>query len=185
MSFPKLVARYPAPFENPKGLSYQKLLALHVAATYMLRQRYLASWLADFPCPPRRHAPSTIKSLVKRGLLEGDSYAVNVALGDEDQTYKKATLWISAKGKTLLEEIAAESGWVFDADNYRLIRNRTEYRSIEAKEREGEQKDVERDSIDLGTFDYLSEAARACDQALSCSMETTPKQIFLIFLVRT
>ena len=38
---------------------------------------------------------------------------------------------ISAKGKTLLEEIAVESGWVFDP-SCGLIRNRTEYRSIQA-----------------------------------------------------
>jgi hypothetical protein len=72
-------------------------------------------------------------------------------------------LWLSAKGKTLLEEIAIETGWVFDEANYSLTRNRAEYRSIQAQE--GEEKDGERDSIDLGTFDDWFEAAYACDQA--------------------
>jgi hypothetical protein len=165
MSFPKLVARYIAPFENLKGISVPQLLALHVAADYMLR-RGRRSWVADCPCPPRRHAPSTIKSLLRRGWLEGNSYAVKVAMGDEDETYTegKPKLWISAKGKTLLEEITMETGWVFDKANYHLIRNRDEYRSIQAKGR-GEEKDVEKDSIELGTFDHVGEAARACDQA--------------------
>jgi hypothetical protein len=37
-------------------------------------------------------------------------------MGDGDDTYPEDTpkLWISAKGKTLIEEIAIESGWVFD-----------------------------------------------------------------------
>jgi hypothetical protein len=163
MSFPKLVARYIAPFENRKGLSYPQLLALHVAATYMLRQFHCGTWLADVPCPPMRHAPSTIKSLVKPGWLEGNSYAVNVAMGDEDLAGEKATLWISAKGKTLIEEIAVESGWVFDEANYDLVRNRTEYRFIQAKG--AEEKEVEKDIIELGTFDHEWEAIGACDQA--------------------
>ena len=164
MSFPKLVARYKlTEFENPKGLSHPQLLALNVAATYMLRQFHCGTWLADVPYPPMRHQPSTIKSLVRRGWLEGDSYAVNVAMGDEKLSWEKATLWISAKGKTLLEEIAIKSGWVFDEANYDLVRNRDEYRSIQAKGEE--EMDAEKDAIDLGTFDCLSNAARACDQA--------------------
>ena len=92
-----------------------------------------------------RHAPSTIKSLVRRGWLEGSSYAVNVAMGDEKLSWEKATLWISAKGKTLLEEIAIESGWVFDEANYDVVRNRDEYRSIQAKGEE--EMDAEKDAI--------------------------------------
>jgi hypothetical protein len=111
------------------------------------------------------HAPSTIKSLLRRGWLEGTSYGVKWALEHEYKISpeEKRKLWVSAKGKTLLEEIAIETGWVFDKDNYDLIRNRAEYRSIQAKGEE--EMDVEKDSIDLGTFDHLWEAAGACEQA--------------------
>jgi hypothetical protein len=169
MSFPKLVARYIAEFENPKGLSYPQLLALHVAAKYKLRSG-IGGWLADIPRPPRAHAPSTIKSLLRRGWLEGNSWGVKEAMGDGDDTCPEDTpkLWISAKGKTLIEEIAIESGWVFDPKcenptHPGLIRNRAEYRSIQAKGEE--EMDVEKDSIDLGTFDDWCKASLACDQA--------------------
>ena len=167
MSFPRLVARYMAPFGSPKGLSHPQLLALHVAANYMLRSG-IGGWVPDgYRSYHRRarHAPSTIKSLLRRGWLEGNSWGVKEAMGDADETYPEETpmLWISAKGKALLDEITMETGWVFDKGNYRLIRNRAEYRFIQAKG--GEEKDVERDSIELGTFDHEWEAVGACDQA--------------------
>ena len=116
-----------------------------------------------------RHAPSTIKSLLRRGWLEGNSYGVKVAIGDkcDTSTWKKAKLWISAKGKTLIEEIAIESGWVFDKDHYVLIKNRDEYRVVyrSMPPKEGEEKDGDKDSIELGTFDDWLKASLACDQA--------------------
>ena len=160
MSFPRLVARYIAPFGSPKGLSYTKLLALHVAAYYKLRSG-IGGWVADIPEPPRRHASSTIKPLVRRDWLEGNSWGVKEAMGDETYPHGMAKLWISGKGKTLLKEITIESGWVFDEANYEVIRNRAEYRSIQAKG--DEEMDVEKDIIELGTFDD-GEAA-AYDQA--------------------
>lgn len=162
MSFPRLVARYIAPFGSPKGLSYTKLLALHVAAYYKLRSG-IGGWVADIPEPPRRHASSTIKPLVRRDWLEGNSWGVKEAMGDETYPHGMAKLWISGKGKTLLKEITIESGWVFDEANYEVIRNRAEYRSIQAKG--DEEMDVEKDIIELGTFDDCCEAAHACDQA--------------------
>ena len=46
MSFPKSVARYRAPCESPKGLSSAQLLALHVAANYMLAPG-IGGWIPD------------------------------------------------------------------------------------------------------------------------------------------
>jgi hypothetical protein len=73
----------------------------------------------------RIHPPATVKSLLKKGLLEGNARGENIANGGWDG---KSTMeppipkvWASAKGKKLLDKITGETGIVFDPENYQLV----------------------------------------------------------------
>jgi hypothetical protein len=89
----------------PRSISWLQLLALHVAANYKLRRSRMG-WWADGHVRPdgivRIHSPATIKSLVKKGLLEGNSRGEKMALEDWDgiSTMEPPIpmLWTSAKG---------------------------------------------------------------------------------------
>jgi hypothetical protein len=157
MSFSDVTGRYyqNESTEYPKSISYQQLLVLHVAANYQLRRSSMGWWADGATWPDHIvwvHSPSTIKSLLKRGLLEGNSRGEKVGMGDWNETSTNETpiLSTSAKGRTLLDKITIETGLVFDKVNYQLI---------EAGHKE------ETDGIDLGYFDSEREAALAYDRA--------------------
>ena len=68
----------------PARLSYAQLLALHVAANYKLRRSSMGWWAEGHHWGEhdgvRNHSPATIKSLVKMGLLDGNTRGVKIAL---------------------------------------------------------------------------------------------------------
>ncbi len=97
----------------PRSISWQQLFVLHVATNYELR-RSSTGWWADGHVSAdgvgRVHRPATVKSLLKKGLLEGNARGENIALGGWDG---KSTMeppipqvWASAKGRKLLEPIS-------------------------------------------------------------------------------
>ena len=140
--------------EDLQIISYQQLLVLHVAANYKLRRSSIGWWADGCKWPDhvvRMHSPSTIKSLLKRGLLEGNSRGEKVGMGDWNGTSTMETpmLWTGAKGRTLLDKITIETGLVFDKDSYQLVEPEPE----------------ETDGIDLGLFFTEREAALAYDRA--------------------
>jgi hypothetical protein len=77
-------------------------------------------WAVGYECPDqyvRTHSPCVIKSLLKRGLLEGNSRGEKAGLRSWYQASTQTPmLWISAKGRTLLDKIAIKTGLVFDED---------------------------------------------------------------------
>ena len=120
-------------FSNPTASNYQKgsteyitnildqqLLVLHIAANYKLRRKKMGWWAVGYECPDqyaRTHSPFVIKSLLKHGLLEGNSRGEKAGLRNWYQASTQTPmLWISAKGRTLLDEIAIKTGLVFDED---------------------------------------------------------------------
>jgi hypothetical protein len=129
-------------------MSYLQLLALHVAANYKLRSSSLGWWADGHPMRVV-HRPVTIKSLLKKGLLEGNDRGENIALNGWDgiSTMEPPIplLWISDKGRQLLEEI----GLVFDKESYALVEPETE----------------QPDGVILGEFETEREAALAYDRA--------------------
>jgi len=144
--------------EFPRSISWQQLFVLHVAANYQLRNSS-AGWWADGHVWAdgvyRIHSPATVKSLLKKGLLEGNARGESIALGDWDG---KSTMeppipkvWTSAKGKKLLDKITSETGIVFDRENYQLVEPGTD--------------DEPADGIVLGYFDTRREAALAYDRS--------------------
>ncbi len=116
--------------EYPNRISPQQLLALHAAANYKLRWRRMG-WLADgyvWPGSIGVHHPSTIRSLLKPGLLEGNARGKFLGMGAWDgRSTRGAMLWISAKGRMLLEKITDETGFVFDKENYAVVDPRAEH----------------------------------------------------------
>jgi hypothetical protein len=115
-------------------------------------------WGADRPAADLDwviHSPATIKSLLKKGLLEGNSRGENIALGgwDGKSTMEPpiAEVWASAKGQKLLDKIRSETGIVFDRENYQLVEPGTH--------------DELADSVVLGDFATEREAALAYDRA--------------------
>ncbi len=116
--------------EYPNRISPQQLLALHAAANYKLRWRRMG-WLADgyvWPGSIGVHHPSTIRSLLKPGLLEGNARGKFLGMGAWDgRSTRGAMLWISAKGRSLLEKITDETGFVFDKKNYAVVDPRAEH----------------------------------------------------------
>jgi hypothetical protein len=101
-------------------------------ANYKLRRSSMGWWadghvFADGAT--KIHSPATVKSLLKKGLLEGNTRGENIALGGWDG---KSTMeppipkvWASAKGQALLDEITSDTGIVFDRENYQLVEPRT------------------------------------------------------------
>jgi hypothetical protein len=68
--------------EFPRSISWQQLFVLHVAANYQLRCGS-AGWWADGHVWAdgvyRIHSPATVKSLLKKGLLEGNARGATLA----------------------------------------------------------------------------------------------------------
>jgi hypothetical protein len=87
-------------------------------------------WWADgyvWPDSVGVHHHSTIRSLVKLGLLEGNALGEDLGRGALDgRSKKRAALWTSAKGRKLLEKITDETGLVFDRENYAVVDPRAE-----------------------------------------------------------
>src|ERR1700720_2225337 len=146
------------PKKLPARLSYPQLLALHVAANYKLRRSSMG-WLAEGHHWGERegvtnHSPATIKSLVKMGLLDGNTRGVKIALEglDGKSTMKPPIpeLWASERGRKVLEEFNEGSGLVFDREHYRLV-------DSELVNAVG--------GINLGSFETERDAALACDRA--------------------
>ena len=146
--------------EFPRSISWQQLFVLHVAANYQLRKSS-AGWWADGHVWAdgvyRIHSPATVKSLLKKGLLEGNARGENIALGGWDG---KSTMeppipqmWTSAKGKKLLDEITSETGIGFDRENYRLV------------EPGADDEPADGIGLELRNFDTPREAALAHDRA--------------------
>jgi hypothetical protein len=110
----------------PRRISWQQLLVLHVAAIYKLRRSSMG-WWADRPAADLNwivHSPATVKSLFKKGLLEGNARGENVLGGWDGKSKMEPPipkLWTSAEGKKLLDKITSETGIVFDRENYRLV----------------------------------------------------------------
>jgi hypothetical protein len=157
MSFPRMTARYYKRWSDwyHRDISYPQLLVLHVAANYKLRPSGSGWWADGCKWPDnfvKTHSPSTIKSLLKRGLLVGNSRGERVAVGDlnKGSTKERPLLWTSAKGRALLDKITIETGLVFDKVNYQLV---------EPGQRE------ETDGLELGHFDSEREADLGCDRA--------------------
>jgi hypothetical protein len=162
MPFSDVTGRYYQgdPQEFPTSLSWQQLFVLHVAANYkLLRSRM--GWWADRHVfadgVTRIHSRATVKSLVKKRLLDGNPRGEAIALGgwDGKSTMEPPVpmLWTSEKGRRLLDKIEKETGLFFDKENYELIAPETE------------EADAEADGITMGHFATEREAALAYDRA--------------------
>jgi hypothetical protein len=68
----------------PRSISWQQLFVLHVAANYKLRRSSKGWWADRADGVAGIHSPATVKSLLKKGLLEGNACGENVALGGRD-----------------------------------------------------------------------------------------------------
>jgi hypothetical protein len=141
--------------EFPRSVSWQQLFVLHVAANYKLRRSSMGWWVDRPAADVDWYSPGTVKSLLKKGLLEGNARGENIALGGWDG---KSTMeppipkvWTSAKGKRLLDKVASETGIWFDLENYRLWGPCAD--------------DEPTDGIGLGEFATPREAALAYDRA--------------------
>jgi hypothetical protein len=149
-----------------QGISEQQLLDLHVAANYKLRRSHLGWRAVGYECPdkyPRIHSPFAIRSLLKRGLLEGNARGEKAGLRYwRHASTGNCLLWISAKGRTLLSKIAIETGLVFDEVNYQLIRP-------------GEK--VETDGIDLGNCYSERKPTAVYDRAIGLVNEDEAENI--------
>jgi hypothetical protein len=88
------------------------------------------------------------------GFLEGNAGAEALGLGKPGRIVEPPVpmLWISAKGRKLIDKINEETGLFFDRENYELI------------EPETEEKD--KDGLVLGYFATEREAALAHDRAM-------------------
>jgi hypothetical protein len=111
--------------EFPQSISRQQLFVLHVAANYQLLRSPLGWWCADRPRADLdwiEHSQLTVRSLLKKGLLEGNARGENIALegwdGKSTMDPPIPKLWTSAKGKKLLDKITSETWLVFDRENY-------------------------------------------------------------------
>jgi hypothetical protein len=139
----------------PRSISWQQLFVLYVAANYNLR-RSSSGWWADGNVfrdgVVRIHSPATIKSLLKLGLLEGNVGGEALGSGKPGRIVEPpiAMLWISAKGKQLLDKITNETGLAFDKQNYEIVEPGT---------------DQAADAIELGHFATERETALAYDRA--------------------
>lgn len=167
MPFSNITGRYyqKASSEYPKSISYQQLLAFN----YKLRRSGLGWWADGYVCPDgvmRRHSPATIKSLLKNGLLEGNSRLALVGWDGISTTQSPIPmLWTSAKGKKLLNKISEETGLAFDKTNYELIEPGT---------------DEVADGIVLGQFASEREAALAYDQKQTSRLRRANMSFFLM-----
>jgi hypothetical protein len=160
MAFSNITGRYyqTDSDEFPRSISWQQLFLLHIAANYQLRRSSMGWWADGHVWADgvdRIHSPATVKSLLKKGLLEGNARGENIASEGRDG---KSTmeppipkLWTSAKGKKLLDKITSETGIVFDRENYQLVEPGTD--------------DEPADGIGLGCFETEREAALAYDRA--------------------
>jgi hypothetical protein len=117
-------------------------------------------WWADGHVWPDRavriHSPATIKSLLKKGLLEGNGRGEKIALegwdGISTMQPPIPILWISDRGRKLIDKIKEETGLFFDKENYELI--------------EPEIEDDDPDGFCVGRFATAREAALAYDRAM-------------------
>ena len=114
--------------EFPRSISWQQLLVLFVAANYNLRRSSMGWWADGHVWPDGGviiHSIATIKSLLKRGLLEGNSRGEKIALvgwdGISTMQSPIPMLWTSAKGRKLLDKITEETGLAFDKQNYEIV----------------------------------------------------------------
>jgi hypothetical protein len=130
MAFSNVTGRYyqTDSDEFPRSISWQQLFVLHVAANYKLRRSGMGWWADGHVCADgitRIHSPATVKSLLKKGLLEGNARGENIALGgwDEKSTMEPPIpkMWTSANGQKLFDKISKETGIVFDRENYQLV----------------------------------------------------------------
>ena len=143
--------------EFPRSISWQQLIVLYVAANYKLRRSSMGWWADGHVWPQgvvRIHSPVTIKSLLKKGLLEGNAGGESLGLGRRDSIVEPPIpmLWTGAKGRKLLDKISEETGLFFDKENYELIEPETE--------------ENEADGLVLGHFATEREAALAYDRAM-------------------
>jgi hypothetical protein len=113
------------PYPNVTGISWQQLFVLHVAANYKLRRSSMGWWADRADGLAGIHSPATVKSLLKKGLLEGNARGENIASGgwDGKSTMEPPIpeLWTSAKGKKLIDKITSETGILFDRESYHLV----------------------------------------------------------------
>ena len=137
----------------PKNYLISAAFGFTCCANYELRCDGVGWWADGYNWPDDVvpvHSATIIKSLVKAGLLEGNSRGVKIALGGRDgKSMMEAPipmLWTSEKGRTLLDKITIVAGLVFDNDNYRVVVPEPE---------------EEMDGIDLGYLDSALEAALA------------------------
>jgi hypothetical protein len=126
MAFSNVTGRY---YQNdsddfPRSISWQQLFVLHVAANYKLR-RSSVGWWADRDGVAAIHSPATVKSLLKKGLLEGNARGENITLegwdGKSTMEPPIPKVWASAKGRELLDKVSSETGIVFDPKNFELL----------------------------------------------------------------
>jgi len=163
MSLPSVTA-----WHYQKEFFYEQLLILHVAANYKLRRSNTGWWPVGYKWHDmlvRTHQPFMIRSLLKRGLLEGNSRGEKVAMtGRYNTSTTKETpmLWTSAKGRTVLDKITIETGLVFEEVNYQLI---------EPGEKE------ETDGIDPGNCYSERKPTAAYDRAISLLNEDEAENI--------
>jgi hypothetical protein len=128
---------------------------LHAAANYKLRRSHIGWRAVDYEGPDNyvsTHSPFVIKSLLKRGLLEGNKRGEKVGLRRWYPSAETPLLWTSAAGRALLTKIGIETGPVFDEVNDQLI--------------EPGQKE-EMDGIDLGNCYSERKPTAAYDRAIS------------------
>src|SRR5262249_37872143 len=111
MPYSKVTGRYDQSDSDdfPRSLSWNQRSVLYVAAIYKLHHSSMGWWVDRYECVYGLHRvhSATVKSLLKRGLLEGNARGENIALGgwDGKSTMEPPILWTSAKGKKLLDKI--------------------------------------------------------------------------------
>jgi hypothetical protein len=151
---------YQSDSDFPRSISWQQLLALHVAANYKLHRSQVGWTGYKWPDARKIHCAATIKSLLKSGLLEGNARGENIAMGIYDEKslveHPIPVLWTSPKGKKLLDKINKERGITFDKENCELTGPDT----------------VEADGLVLGHFATKREAALAYDRAARLNLNS-------------
>jgi hypothetical protein len=93
---------------NEFVISIAQLFALHLASHYKLKRSSMGWWAESRESVGMLHR-STIKALLRKGLLEGDP---------------DSKVWTNQLGKELLEEIRRDTGIFYDFENDELTDQR-------------------------------------------------------------